>query len=143
MIETAALKKITVRYLPLEFIEIAQFSIILFIFAIFISFIVSSVFIEIDKYNSKTYEINSLDFKFALSFTLLFQFIIVSYLYYKSIVFVKQNIISFSSYVSNDYHSHKTIESALHIVLILLLKEMNTSLGYELHEFSNFIKVNH
>lgn len=135
-------KKTFVGYLPLEFIEIVQFSIVLFILAIFISFVISSVFIEIDIYNSKTYEKNSLDFKVALSFTLLFQFIIVAYLYYKSIIFVKDNIVSVSSYLSKGYNSHKTIESALHIVLILLLKEMNSSIRYELDEFSNFLKVN-
>ncbi len=128
-----------------SFLELIQVSVILFLLALLASFIIGSVFTEIDKSLEKSTNAqhncqNNNDYKAGVFFVTLFQLIIIAAAYY-GITKLMKLIPSVSATLKKNFPGHRTTEFALHIVLIVLLIELNPSIVHNLHRMGYFVDV--
>jgi hypothetical protein len=125
----------------LTYSEILQFSVILFILAILGSTFISSIFTEIDKRIEKDLDPTTGNYKAAIMFSTLFQLSVISMYYYIIARFLEKRIVSVSYVINSTYKKYKTIDYTLHIVLIILLIELNPSIKHNLHKISDLTNI--
>lgn len=126
------------KFGSLEIIEIIQIGTLLFFFAIFASFIISLIFTEFDKAIDKIEDDN---WKTICKFIELYIQLIVTaiaYFYIEKLIYIFP---SFASKINKNYPTFKSTNYVIHIVLIILLIEMNESLVSGLHYVSNRVNI--
>jgi magnesium-transporting ATPase (P-type) len=130
-----------------QIFEILQICIILFIFSFFASFCLSNFFglmdNEIDKIEDKSSK------NTAIVFLTFFQLFITCIVYFSAdmlLNYIKPWKETFRKFTGQKYVDIKlgqlnTAEYGLHIILIILLIEMNSSLKENLHKMANIIHL--
>lgn len=124
-----------------EIVEIFQYSFILFIVSMIASFLISTVFTELDKAVDKALDDDHtntyISVKFFETFLQLFVTAVV-YFYVEKTVYLFPSI---ASKLYRSYESWKSISYVIHIVLIVTLIEMNSSLVSGLHFIAKTLTV--
>jgi len=118
------------------FLELVKICTILFLFALFASFIIGSLFTKIDKTLEDRVEKTTNDCLsnngyitgvFLITF---FQLVVIAGAYYIITKFLRKF-----------FPDSKTIEFSLHIVLIVLLIELNPSIVHNLHQLASIVDI--
>ena len=122
----------------LEILEIVQLGTLLFFLAIFASFIISIVFTEFDNALDKMEDKNLETFWKFVEVYLQLIVTAIAYFYIEKIVYIFPSV---SSKLSKNYPAYKSTNYVIHIVLIILLIEMNESLVDSLHFISKKVNI--
>lgn len=133
------MRKHVSRFGYLEVIEIIQIGTILFLFAMLGSFVISLIFTEIDK---KVDEIDDGGTKTLVIFTETYiQLLItaIAYFYIEKIIYWFPSI---ASILNRRYETYKSVNYVIHIILIIVLIEMNASLQKGVHYLQHKLNVN-
>ena len=123
-------------------LEIFQISLILFISALIASFIMSNIFTKLDTVIDENLDYDSTGYtitKFTEVFLQLFLTTIL-YFYLEEMLYY---IPSISSFIKSSYTPYKTAKYAIHIVMIVVLVELNTSLKHGIHYLADKIMIVH
>jgi len=127
----------------LIYIELFQFSIILFISAILTTFVINMIFTQIDKKIEENKDsCGSALYYTQIIFALFFQLFIMAVVYYLITEFIRK-IPSFSYILNKKFSHHKTINYTLHIILIILMIELNPSLKHNLFVIAYLLDIGH
>ena len=119
-----------------EIIEILQLSVIFFLCSLLASFIINLIFGSIDKSINK----REGDKSVIIFVETFFQLVItaIAYFYIEKIIYLFPSI---ASKLNKNYESFKSANYAIHIVLIILLVELNSSLKNGIHYISSKIDI--
>ena len=120
----------------LTVLEMFQLSLTLFLIALFVSFILSNLFNLLDKEMKKSKEDGTLNksqytvLKTVEVFIQLFV-VVIAYFYIEKFLYL---IPSLAGWIKEAYKSFRTARHAIHIIMIVILIEFNSSLQYNIHE---------
>lgn len=126
----------------LEILEIIQIGTILFVSAAVVGFLFSLLFTELDKVIEKKVPEDYEKTKFAIKFVELFVQLLVTavaYFYLEKFIYIFPSI---SKKINKNYVSYKSVNYVIHIVLIVLLLELNHSLVENVHYISKEMQIN-
>jgi len=126
-------------------LELLQISGIVFIMAMFATFVIGSIFTQIDKALEKTTLDgescdNNSDYIVGLFFVTFFELVVIAATYYL-ITKILKSIPSVSATLKPGFPGHRTTEFTLHIVLIVLLIELNPSIVHNLHRLAYYFDI--
>ena len=136
--------KISNNHTFLIILEILQLSFILFLCALFTAFCMSNLFGLLDEEMKKSLEDHKISHKiydFSKTLEVFLQLFLTAIAYYYIEEFLYY-IPSISKYIKDTYKEYKTARHVLHIVTIVILIELNSSLQYNIHEVASAIMVN-
>ena len=127
------------KYGLYEVVEIFQIGTILFLTAIIVSFVTSCIFTEIDK---KIDEIENEHLKTPVKFfeTYLQLIIIsISYFYVEKIIYIFPSL---ANQINKNYKTFKSANYVIHIILIIVLIETNSSMVKGIHFMADKLNIN-
>ena len=136
-------KKLIRSNLFLTLLEMFQLSITLFLVALLVSFILSNIFNLLDKEMKKAKENNEISknaYTTLKAIEVFFQLFIVVVAYYYIEEFLYK-IPSIAGVIKDAYNSFKTARHAIHLIMIVILIEFNSSLQYNIHEVGDGLIV--
>ena len=133
------------QYGFLTVLEIFQLSLTLFLTAILVSFGFSNLFYLLDKEMDKARQKGDLTdngYHIAKAAEVFLQLFMIVVAYYYIEVFLYK-IPSVAGWLKDAYQSFKTARHAIHIVMIVILIEFNSSLQHNIHIVGDSITIVH
>lgn len=125
-------------------LEILQICVILFLIALFVSFVLTNIFTKIDDEIAKIQDKDTKNFCIILitfiqlCLTTVIYFYVEKYLHH---IKLWKSLIKDLKHTKMYIADLDTFKYATHIVLIIVLIEMNSSLTYNLHEIANILLI--
>lgn len=123
----------------LEIIEILQMSVIMFLLSLGAAFVISNIFTPLDREVEKLSGNKSL-YDFVKILVVFIQLVVTALAYY-FIDIILHWFPSISAVISSRYETHKVMEYGIHVILIIILVETNSSLYNGLHDLGKIMKV--